>query len=88
MHQPAQNLTPSHLQSEGHSAANARALGSEQADSFKSHWHATQVNTTVLKAADGSGTFWQDSKGTGDTGSTGGIETRGRNTALHPRIFL
>lgn len=54
-----------------------RVFGSWQADDFKSHTHTTSTNGTLTASA-GSGAGQQ----AGNTGATGGTETRPRNIAL------
>lgn len=68
--------------------ANARALGSRQADQLRSHAHGLPN----LPSLNGSGSSWKSAdvpyNGTAaqTTASAGGNETRPVNTAYHPRI--
>lgn len=78
-----------------HVTANARTLGSRQADANKSHFHlpSTGGNFVINKipaiggyaniAVDPNG--WVQSNG-GSTAASGGAEGRPVNTAYHPRI--
>ena len=71
--------------------ANARALGSRQDDSFRNHSHNYQKPVvSALLLAQGASTFGIsiNSNSILDTSLTGGSETRGANTALHPLITL
>lgn len=56
-----------------------RALGSYQADEFKSHTHTTDVGTVLTVAT---GTAQRAAGGGVNTGATGGTETRPRNMAV------
>lgn len=68
--------------------ANARVLGSRQADQLRSHAHGLPN----LPSLNGSGSSWKSADvpyngtATQATASAGGTETRPTNTAYHPRI--
>ncbi|MFG1383253.1 tail fiber protein [Xanthobacter sp. V3C-4] len=62
-----------------------RTIGSEQADAFKAHTHPTYP-TAFSDAASVGGGWSMSSSQTGNTGSTGGTETRPRNRARLPIV--
>ena len=64
---------------DGRGIDSGRAFGSAQADEFESHLHV--ATTLVSTAAGGTGAFG-NTAGVGNSGSTGGAETRPRNIAL------
>ena len=83
-----------HLQTDVHAAANARMLGTEQLDEYKSHDHtppdAGNQNFVCFRAvgiesiAGGGGDYTTFS----NTALSGGSETRPVNTAFVPFINL
>ena len=69
--------------------AAARALGSYQADDFKTHAHNAQTgNQAGIGFAQGNNNTPRELSGYIVTTSTGGTETRGPNTAFAPRIHI
>lgn len=82
------------LQRSGHLTANARVLGTKQAEGFKTHAHLAPTpegNTGTRYFIYGSAVDAYDYEEPGGrlpTTSTGGAETRPINIALHPRIQI
>jgi hypothetical protein len=79
-----------HLQTDVHAAANARVLGSKQVDALKSHLHGLVPNLVGTDAATGNYAAGANNFGVGNrnTFSTGGSETRPKNSAFLPVINL
>jgi len=85
------DLRDMHLRFTGTNAdsAAARVIGTYQADALKAHAHTTNIIPTATTADSGATSGQVNSfNSPGTTGSTGGAETRGANTAFAPRIHI
>ena len=68
--------------SDGHTVDSDRTLGSNQADSFKSHVHTYYANGVSGNFVTGGPAPLNDNQQIIDSGSAGGVETRPRNVSL------